>query len=100
MRLPILFPDEADALDVVSSDDAVEVYTERANFAQVLQALADNGFTPDESNLIQQPDNVLALGPDEATSVLGLIEALEELDDVSNVYHNLELTDEVVAQFA
>lgn len=91
---------EADATDVVTSDDAVEVYTERANFAQVLQALADARFTPDESNLIQQPDNALALGPDEATSVLGLIEGLEELDDVSNVYHNLELTDEVVAQFA
>ncbi len=65
-----------------------------------MQALDEAGFTPDESSLIQQPDNSLALAPDEAASVLSLIEALEELDDVSNVYHNLELTDEVVAQFA
>jgi YebC/PmpR family DNA-binding regulatory protein len=91
---------EADASDVVTSDDAVEVYTERADFAEVLQALKDAGFESDESTLIQQPDNALALGPDEATSVLNLIEELEELDDVSNVYHNLELSDEVVAQFA
>ncbi|MFN2202417.1 MAG: YebC/PmpR family DNA-binding transcriptional regulator [Caldilineaceae bacterium] len=91
---------EADASDVITSDDAVEVYTERSNFGQVLQALGDAGFTPDESDLIQQPDNLIALSPDEATSVLNLIEALEELDDVSNVYHNLEMTDEVVAQFA
>jgi len=40
------------------------------------------------------------LEPEQATAVLNLIEALEELDDVNNVYHNLELTDEVVAQFA
>ena len=91
---------EADATDVVTSDDAVEVYTERNSFAQVLQALSDEGFTPDESSLIMQPDTPLALSPDEAASVLGLIEPLEELDDVSNVYHNLELTDEVMAQFA
>ena len=62
--------------------------------------LSEAGFTPDESSLIMQPDTTLALAPDEAASVLSLIEALEELDDVSNVYHNLELTDEVVAQFA
>ena len=91
---------EVDANDVLQSDDAVEVYTERANFAQVLQGLSELGYTPDESNLIMQPNTPMALGADEATSVLNLIEALEELDDVSNVYHNLELTDEVVAQFA
>lgn len=91
---------EVDASDVVTSDDAVEVYTERNNFAQVLQGLSELGFTPDESSLIMQPNTPMALGPSEATSVLNLIEALEESDDVSNVYHNLELTDEVVAQFA
>jgi transcriptional/translational regulatory protein YebC/TACO1 len=37
---------------------------------------------------------------EEAAAVLDLIEALEELDDVSKVYHNLELTEDVVAQFA
>ena len=64
------------------------------------RALENEGFTPDDSSLIMQPDNAIALGPSEATSVLSLIESLEELDDVTNVYHNLELTDEVVAQFA
>ncbi len=91
---------EADATDVIESDDAVEVYTERANFAQVLQELADAGYKPDESSLIMQPNTPMTLGADEATSVLNLIESLEELDDVSNVFHNLELTDELVAQFA
>ena len=91
---------EAGAIDVVTGDDAVEVYTERNEFAQVLQAMADAGYEADESSLILKPNTTLTLDGDDAMSVLNLIEALEELDDVSNVYHNLELTDEIVAQFA
>lgn len=91
---------DAGADDVVTSEDAVEVYTERTDFAHVVQELTDAGYQPDESNLILKPDTTLALEPAEAESVLKLIEALEELDDVNYVYHNLELTDEVVAQFA
>ena len=91
---------EAGAVDVVTSDDAVEVYTERNDFGQVVQALADAGYEPDESRLILKPNSTLALEGEAAMSVLNLIDSLEELDDISSVYHNLELTDEVVAQFA
>jgi transcriptional/translational regulatory protein YebC/TACO1 len=84
----------------VTSDDAVEVYTERNDFGQVVQKLTDTGYKPDESKLILKPNTTIALDGEEAMSVLNLIESLEELDDVSSVYHNLELTDEVVAQFA
>ncbi|GIV77059.1 YebC/PmpR family DNA-binding transcriptional regulator [Litorilinea aerophila] len=91
---------EAGAEDVVVSEDAVEVYTARNDLAQVSQALTEAGFEPDESKLIMRPNTTIALEPDEATTVLNLIEALEELDDVNNVYHNLELTDEVMAQLA
>jgi YebC/PmpR family DNA-binding regulatory protein len=91
---------EAGAVDVQASDDAVEVYTERAGLAQVTQALSDAGYTADESSLLLKPNTTLALEGEQAAAVLNLIEALEEVDDVSNVYHNLELTDEMVAQFA
>jgi YebC/PmpR family DNA-binding regulatory protein len=91
---------DAGAADVVISDDAVEVYTARSNLAQVSQALADAGYSADESSLLLRPNTTLALDAEQAASVLNLIEALEELDDVSHVYHNLELTDEMVAQFA
>ncbi len=91
---------DAGAIDVVTSDDAVEVYTERNDFARVLQTLSEAGYTPDESSLIFKPNTTLTLGAEESAGLLGLIEALEELDDVSDVYHNLELTDEIVAQFA
>jgi YebC/PmpR family DNA-binding regulatory protein len=91
---------EAGADDVDVSDDSVEVYTDRTNFAQVNQALEAAGIKPDQAELIMQPNTTLELGADEAQAVLGMIEALEELDDVNKVYHNLELTEEMVAQFA
>lgn len=91
---------EGGATDVQVSDDAVEVYTERADLSQITQMLRDNGFNPDQSELLKQPNTTMELAPNEAASVLSLIENLEELDDVNKVYHNLELTDAVVAQFA
>ncbi|RIK45018.1 MAG: YebC/PmpR family DNA-binding transcriptional regulator [Chloroflexi bacterium] len=91
---------EAGAEDVVVSDDVVEVYTDRADFAAVNQALLESGFTPTESTLLMKPNTTVELDSDAATTVLNLVESLEELDDVNQVYHNLELTDAVVAQFA
>ncbi len=91
---------EGGAEDVEISDDAVEIYTERTDFAQVAQMLKDNGFEPAESNLMQKPNSPLELNADEAANVLNLVETLDELDDVSEVYHNLELTDDIMAQFA
>jgi YebC/PmpR family DNA-binding regulatory protein len=91
---------EAGAIDVQTSEDVVEIYTERNELAQVAQALGEAGYEADEFKLILNPNTLLGLEVDQAQAVLNLIEALEELDDVSNVYHNLELTDEMVAQFA
>jgi YebC/PmpR family DNA-binding regulatory protein len=91
---------EAGAVDVQTSDDVVEVYTERNELAQVAQTLSEAGFTADESRLVLKPNTTISLEVEEAGAVLNLIESLDELDDVSNVYHNLELTDELVEQFA
>ena len=91
---------EAGAEDVVVTPDTVEVYTERTALALVAQALEEAGFPADESELVMEANTTLALAGEEGMSVLGLIETLEELDDVSKVYHNLELTDELMAQVA
>jgi YebC/PmpR family DNA-binding regulatory protein len=91
---------EAGADDVDVSDDSVEVYTDRTNFAQVNQALEAAGLKPDQAELIMRPNTTLELGTDEAQSILSMLEAFEELDDVNKVYHNMELTEEMVAQFA
>ena len=91
---------DAGAVDVQTSDDAVEVYTERNELAQVAQALAGAGFSAAESKLVLKPNSTMTLEVEQAQAVLNLVDALEELDDVGNVYHNLELTDEMIAQFA
>ncbi|MBK8051631.1 MAG: YebC/PmpR family DNA-binding transcriptional regulator [Anaerolineales bacterium] len=91
---------DAGADDVEVSDDAVEVYTERSNFAAVNQGLETAGFRPDQAELMMVPNSTLELPTDDALAVLGLVEALEELDDVTKVYHNLELTEDMVAQYA
>lgn len=91
---------DAGAQDVVESEESVEIYTERAELAQVSQALIENGLIPSRSELIMQPNTTLALGAEDAGQVLELVDAIDELDDVNQVYHNLELTDEVVAQLA
>jgi YebC/PmpR family DNA-binding regulatory protein len=91
---------EVGADDVIVSDDSVEVYTEREAFAEVSKGLIEAGLKPSTAELTMTPNQSVALSSEEAASVLTLVEQLEELDDVSNVYHNLELTEELVAQFA
>ncbi len=91
---------EAGAEDVEVGDEVVEVYTERTSFAQVSQALDEQGLTPNQAELVMTPNTTIELGTEEAGTVLNLIDALEELDDVNKVWHNLELTEDVVAQFA
>ena len=91
---------EAGAEDVEVGDEVVEVYTERTSFAQVSQALEEQGLAPSEAELVMKPNTTLELGAEDAGAVLNLIDALEELDDVNKVWHNLELTEDVVAQFA
>jgi len=91
---------EAGADDVVIGDDAVEVYTEREAFAGVSNALSEAGFTASTAELTMKPNLLVALEGDDAGAIFNLVEQLDELDDVSNVYHNLDVTDEMVAQFA
>ncbi len=91
---------EAGAEDVEVTDDAVEIFTERTELAQVDKSLRKSGIQPDTSELIMQPNQTLSLDPGAGLTVLHLLESLEELDDVNKVHHNLELTDELVAQVA
>lgn len=91
---------EAGAEDVIVSDDTIEIYTERTALAQVAQGLEEAGFPADESELTMEANTPLALDTEAGMSVLTLLENLEELDDVNKVYHNLELTDEMMAQIA
>lgn len=91
---------EAGADDVVSQDDgSVEVYTSFADFLAVNEALTEAGFKGDEAEVAMVPSIAAPITDVEtAQKVLRLIDALEDLDDVQNVYHNAEISDEIMQQ--
>ena len=72
----------------------------RTALAQVTQGLEEAGFPADESELVMEANSPLSLDAEAGLAVLTLIENLEELDDINKVYHNLELTDELMSQMA
>lgn len=89
---------EAGADDVIFDDDSVEVIGDANSFKAISDQLKKANIEPAEAELRYSPENEIELGVEEALSVLKLIEALEELDDVQEVYSNLALTDELMAE--
>ena len=78
-------------LDVLYDDDII-IYTKPEDFIMVKEELEKNGydkFITSEVTFI--PDNYIKLNEEEEEKVLSLIESLEEIEDVQNVYHNLEM---------
>jgi YebC/PmpR family DNA-binding regulatory protein len=90
---------EAGADDVVFSDDLVEVFAEVPDFQAVRQALEDAGIAFETVELAMIPKTPMQLGEKETLQVMGVIENLEELDDVQQVYSNLDISDEVMAKY-
>ena len=88
---------EAGADDIQFNDDITEIYVELETFRAVQEALEAAGYAMDESSLIYEPTNRIELGQSESMQVMNLIERIEELDDVQNVYSALEMSDEVLA---
>jgi YebC/PmpR family DNA-binding regulatory protein len=89
---------DAGADDVEISEEWFEIYTPADELHAVSSALADNGLTIAEAELSQIPKNEIELGPKETVQVMGVIEALEELDDVEQVYSGLNISDEAMAE--
>ncbi len=90
---------EAGADDVVFSDDMIEVYAELEDFQAVRQALQDAGFHFETAELAMLPRTTMQLEEKGTLQVMAVIEALEELDDIQQVYSNLDISDEVMAKY-
>ena len=88
---------DAGADDIQFNEDVTEIYVELESFRAVQEALEAAGYKMDESSLIYDPANRIELGQSESLQVMNLIEKIEELDDVQNVYSALEMSDEVLA---
>jgi transcriptional/translational regulatory protein YebC/TACO1 len=88
---------DAGADDIYFDDEVTEIYTEIENFQAVQKALEDAGFTIDEARMVYEPNNTVELEPSQTLQVMGVIEKVEDLDDVQNVYSALEISDEAIA---
>nr|WP_319563421.1 YebC/PmpR family DNA-binding transcriptional regulator [uncultured Rhodoferax sp.] len=83
---------EAGADDVISDDDgALEVITSVADFEAVKNALEAAGLTPDDAQVTMRAENPIEVTGDDAVRMQKLLDALEDLDDVQEIYHNAEL---------
>jgi YebC/PmpR family DNA-binding regulatory protein len=83
---------EAGAEDVIADDDgAIEVLTAPADFEAVKNALEAAGLKPELAEVTMRAENSIELAGDDAARMQKLLDVIEDLDDVQDVYHNAEL---------
>jgi len=88
---------EAGAEDVITDDDgAIEVLTAYPDFEAVKNALEAAGLKPEMADVTMRAENPIELTGDDAARMQKLLDALEDLDDVQEIYHNAEIDAEAL----
>ncbi len=88
---------DAGADDVISYDDgAVDVMTSPETYLTVKELMIAAGFAPDSAEVTMQAGIQAELDADDAEKMMRLIDRLEDLDDVQDVYSNADISDEIV----
>lgn len=85
--------------DVVISDDLIEIFTSPEAFQTVREALQRRGFALNSAEITMVPKTTITLDEKQALQNMNLISTLEELDDVQQVFSNLDISDELMAKF-
>jgi YebC/PmpR family DNA-binding regulatory protein len=91
---------EAGAEDVVSNADGHQIFTTAETLNEVGKALEAKFGEPRKSALLWKPQNTVALDDESGEKVLKLIEALDDSEDVQNVYANFEVSDALVQKMS
>ena len=90
---------EAGAEDLKTDGDQFEIITDPGDFDAVSDAITKAGIDMAVSEITMIPDMVTEVTEvDQAKSIMRFIDALEELDDVQDVYSNFDISDEIAAQ--
>ena len=87
---------DAGAEDIEVNEDTIVVYTSMADFGRMQKKLDELGIEAENASLQRIPTDYKTLEPQMAMKVLRLIDEFEDNDDVQNVYHNIEMTDELL----
>ena len=91
---------DAGAEDVIDDGDVFTVITDPSDLHTIRKALQDSGFDYDSADMVMRPKNEVSLSLEDAQKVSKLIDNLDDLDDVQNIYANWTASDEVMAQLA
>ena len=94
------FAIEVGAEDVVSSEAGHEIYTAADSLREVAKAMEAKFGEPRKAALVWKPKNTVAVDDVQGEKIFGLLEALNENDDVQNVYANFEVSEAVVAKMS
>ena len=90
---------EAGAEDVIIDDDtSIEVLTDPGDFESVRDSMRDAGHDPEIAELTMRASTHSELALQDAGSMIKMLETLEDLDDVQNVYSNADISTEVLEQ--
>jgi YebC/PmpR family DNA-binding regulatory protein len=89
----------ANAEDVIFGEEAIEIYTDLENFQGVQQALESDGVKIENAELAYIPDMPINLPRDASFKLMRIVELLEELDDVQQVFSTLDMDDELIEAF-
>ena len=90
---------EAGAEDVLVDDaGSIEVLTDPGDFESVRDSMQAAGHAPEAAELTMRASTNSELGAREAESMIKLLEVLEDLDDVQQVYSNADISDDILAQ--
>jgi YebC/PmpR family DNA-binding regulatory protein len=90
---------ESGADDVVFSDDLVEIYAEPSDFQIIREGLQLRGLQVNSAELTMVPKTTVTLEEKQAFQTMSLISSLEELDDVQEVFSNLNISDELMTHY-
>lgn len=90
---------EAGAEDVQRNpDSSIDVITTPENFTAVKDAMLQQGLQPEQAEVMMLPATYVTVDKEIAEKMIRLLEMLEDLDDVQNVYSNADIPDDILAQ--
>ncbi|MFT4995555.1 MAG: transcriptional/translational regulatory protein YebC/TACO1, partial [Flavobacteriales bacterium] len=89
---------EGGAQEVEKEEEYISIYTSFEDFGTMQSKLAELGIEAKSTEIQQIPKTTTTLSIDQAMDVLKIVDKFEEDDDIQAVYHNMQLTDELIAQ--
>ncbi|MDT8317953.1 MAG: YebC/PmpR family DNA-binding transcriptional regulator, partial [bacterium] len=87
---------EAGAEDILSEEDSFEIYTDQSAFEDVRKAVEEAGIEMVSAELTMKPQTTVKLEGKEAEQMIRLMDVLEDLDDIQNIYANFDISDDIL----